>query len=142
MNDTAPLPPPPAHARPVGETPQATDPHRLQHPVALLLATAAIAGAIAAAAGTLVGFAAAAASASDCSPNDGWCDLGAALIGLAFGVLAGVIAYVVAGVVIISRFRPAGSRAKHVAAHLAFPPAVIVALTVLSAIVEGISRAV
>lgn len=140
MNDTAPLPPPPADARPVDATPLANGPQRLQRPIALFLATTAMAAAIAVAVGTVVGLAVGAASASDCSPNDGWCDLGAALIGVAFGGLAGVIAYVVAGVVIIRRFRPQGDRAKHVAAHLAFPPAVIVTLSALSAIVEAISR--
>jgi hypothetical protein len=71
--------------------------------------------------GVGVGGFAMAASNSNCTPSDGWCELGGALVGLFAGFLVGAIAYIVAGVTTIVRCRPSGRRHLHVLAHLAFP---------------------
>lgn len=134
MNDAAPLPPPPADANPVGTSTAASDTTttgRLRHPAALFATALAIALAVAIALGLGVGFAVMAASASSCTPSDGWCGLGAAIAGLFFGVIAATISYVVAGIVTIRRFRPRGERARHIAAHLAFPITFWAALALL-----------
>ena len=57
-------------------------------------------------------------AAAQCSPNDGWCGLGAALLGIAVATLVGAVTYVAAGVVVIRRHRPAGQRAGYVLAHV------------------------
>ncbi len=74
---------------------------------------------------------------SECTPTDGWCDLGAALGALLFGGLAGVVAYVVAGVITIHRLRPPDERAIPIAIHVAIPPG----LVVLGIVLGGLSEA-
>ena len=128
------LPPPPESMpapHPTVEDPP-TGPIRFRHPVALFAVAAGIATVIAIAIGTGVGFVAFSSSAASCSPSDGWCGLGAALLGLFVGGAAGLIAYVAAGIVVIRRSRPAGRRSAHIAAHIAFPPAFGFALDILA----------
>lgn len=119
-------PPTPAEAAPT-----ATTPSRWRHPVALF----AVAAAIGTVAALITGFAAGALvfslGSNDCSPSDGWCDLGAAVFGLLAGVVVGTIAYVATGVTTIVRSRPSGRRGGHIAAHLVFPPLAFVTLGVV-----------
>ena len=100
-------------------------PVRLRHPVALFAAAAGLGLVAAIVAGVGAGGLVMAASSSDCSPSDGWCELGAVVIGALVGVVIGAIAYVVAGVTTVVRCRPAGTRAMPVLAHLAFPVALV-----------------
>ena len=107
----------------------------LDRPVALF-AVAAGAGILAALlVGLGVGAFVMAASGSECSPSDGWCELGAALLGLLAGLTTGAIAYLVAGVAAITHWRPAGRRSNHVVAHLALPVALALTLVALGSIV-------
>ncbi len=134
MNEPAPMPPPPPSAQPGPPAPPAqsvTAPLRWPHPVALFAVAASIASASGVAIGVLAGLLSWSAGSSNCTPNDGWCDLGAALLGLAVGVLIGGITYVVAGVTTIVRSRPRGRRAGYVVAVLGFPVALIGGLTLL-----------
>ncbi|NNE11665.1 MAG: hypothetical protein HKN41_05400 [Ilumatobacter sp.] len=138
MNDTAPLPPPAPDADPMGPPIRFGPRGRLDHPVALFATAVGIASAVSVVLGTLVGWFVMASSEASCSPSDGWCELGAALMGIFLGLTVAAIAYTVAGVVVIRRSRPKGERAPQIAAHIAFPPAVIIVLTVLSALAESV----
>lgn len=75
-----------------------------------------------------------AAGSSDCSPSDGWCELGAALVGLLVGAAAGVVAYIVSGVMTIVRCRPDGARSRYVVAHLLLPVATLTFTSAVGAI--------
>lgn len=109
-------PPPPPPDSEVAESDE-----RLRHPLALFAVAALVGVMIAVAGGVPIGFLASQSALNDCSPSDGWCDLGAALTGIFAGLLVGVIAYVVAGVAIVRRYRQTGRRAAHIAAHIAAP---------------------
>lgn len=98
---------------------------RLPHPVALFVVAAAVGIVAALAIGFSVGALMVGAGTSDCSPSDGWCELGAAVIGVLIGAAAGTIAYIVGGVMTIVRCRPDGARSRHIIAHLLLPVATL-----------------
>lgn len=132
MNDSASLTPPSASDRPVDASPDDVGPvRRIPSPVGLFAAAVAVASAFAGVVGTAVGLLVASSSASSCSPSDGWCGLGAALAGILMGLATATVVYIVAGVVTIRRCRPVGERAAHIAAHIAFPFATFVLLSML-----------
>ena len=131
--------PPPPPESPVRMADPPAERTRFRHPVALFAMAAGIATMIAIAIGTGAGFAAYSSSAASCSARDGWCDLGAIVFGLLAGGAIGLIAYIVAGVVVIRRNRPAGRRSAHIAAHIAVPPAVAVALNLLAEAVGALT---
>lgn len=132
MNEHRPvIPPPPPAAEPVVPVPT-----RLRHPAALFFAAFAIGAMAAGVVGGGLGALAFHASIDSCSPSDGWCGLGAALIALLVGVVTGTVAYVIAGVVTIFRSRPPGSRGQHVLAHIFIPIATYVLLAAISGIVQ------
>lgn len=108
-------------------------------PVVLQLLAAGIGAVAAAILGSALGGITAMALANDCSPNDGWCGLGAAVGGLMIGLLVAVIAYVVAGVVTIVWRREPGNRAIPIVVHLTIPPAVVLFLLLLGAVAETLS---
>ena len=126
---TVPPPPPPA-AEPVASVPT-----RLRHPAALFFAAFAIGAAAAAIVGVGLGGLVLASASADCPPSDGWCGLGAAIMGLLVGVVTGTVAYIVAGVVTIYRSRPTGRRGQHVLAHIVVPIATYALLAAISGIV-------
>ena len=135
MTDHSPFPPPTvptAAPKPESET---TKSDRLPHPVALFVVAGALGALAALVIGGGVGFLSAAMASADCSPSDGWCGLGALVVGVFMGLIAGGIAYIAAGVMTIFRFRRDGRRAGHVLAHLAAP----FALVLIGAILAGIS---
>ena len=126
------LPPPHPTDVPACSPTDAADSERpLQNPWALLGVSVVIAGLLAAVIGFAVGALIASSSASSCSPSDGWCELGAVLVGIAAGLAAGAITYVTAGVITIRRHRAKGRRAHAVLAHLAAPFALFTALYLL-----------
>jgi hypothetical protein len=88
--------------------------------------------------GVGIGWLAIESAASDCSPSDGWCELGAALVGLLFGVASGAVAYVTAGIVTIARSRPTGRRGRLIGAHIAIPPVLFVLAALLSALTDAL----
>ncbi len=124
-------PPPPPAAKPVVPAPTT-----LRHPVALFAVAFVIGSVAAGVVGFGLGGLVLASSSSNCSPSDGWCGLGAAIMGLLVGVVTGAIAYVVAGVVTIFRSRPAGLRGQHILAHLTIPIAAYVILAAISGIIQ------
>lgn len=109
-------------------------PSRLPHPVALFVVAAAVGMVAALVVGFGVGALVVAAGTSDCSPSDGWCELGAALVGVLVGAAAGTVAYIVGGVMTIVRCRPVSARGRHVVAHLLLPVAGIASASALSAV--------
>jgi NhaP-type Na+/H+ or K+/H+ antiporter len=115
---------------------QTTPSRRLSSPAALFAVAALLGLTAGLVIGLGVGYAAGASAQSDCSASDGWCSLGAALVGLFVGTAAGVIAYVAAGVATVLHFRPSGRRARHVVAHLALPFAAVAVLSALQAVLE------
>ena len=123
------FPPPTSPA----STPVADSPGALAHPVALAAAAFAVGAVVATVLGIAVAVLGYAVLGSDCSANDGWCELGAVLLGLFGGIAAGAIGYIVAGVAMIVRHRPSGARAANIAAHLLFPLAIFVFLAALGA---------
>ena len=102
---------------------------RFAHPGALFAVAALIGIVMASLVGAAVGGLVLATSSSDCTPSDGWCELGAALMALFAGMVAGAGAYIAAGVTTILRYRPPGQRAPYVVAHLSLPVAVIAVLS-------------
>ena len=74
--------------------------------------------------GTALGWVLHRVMVSDCY-GDGWCELGAAVFGLGFGVVAGLVIYVVAGVMTVRRYRPSGRRLVPSLVHVAVPIGVI-----------------
>ncbi len=130
MSEQHPAFPPPT---PPASTPVADTSGVLAHPVALAAAAFAVGAVVATVVGIAVGLLGYAVLGSDCSANDGWCELGAVLLGLFGGIAAGAIGYIVAGVVMIVRNRPSGARAANIAAHLLFPVAIFVFLATLGA---------
>lgn len=119
---SVPVPPPSTPAPP---PPPPLRRERLAHPAALFAAAAGLGVLAATVVGGGIGLLVAAGASADCSTNDGWCELGAALFGLLAAVLAGAIAYIVAGVALVVRCRPTGRRAFHILAHLAAPFALV-----------------
>ena len=92
-------------------TPTPTDvpaptPTRLRHPAALFAAAFALGMTVAGTVGYGIGASVYTQAASNCTPSDGWCDLGAAVLALFVGLAVGAIAYIVVGVVTIFRCRP------------------------------------
>lgn len=144
MHDTnTPVPPPPPPPPP---PPQSPVPPASEHGgevggsgrIALhVVATGAGFGA-AVVGGGLIGWLAAAVMANDCSPSDGWCELGAAIGGALLGLVVAVVAHLVTGVLIISRRRPAGRRAGPIAVHVAIPVVVAAGLALLGACMEAV----
>ncbi len=130
-DDLRPLPPP---THPV-TSPSAGSSGRLRHPAALF----ALASGLGIGAAIIVGLGAGTlvmeSSSSNCSSSDGWCELGAAILGVLIGVAIGAIAYVIVGVMTVVRHRPAGHRSALVIALLTLPVALLVASAVLGAIV-------
>lgn len=116
----------------MGDRERGPKPERLRRSVALFAIAAALSIRTTAVLGSALRWAMASSSACSCSPYDGWCGLGVALVGIAFGIAVGVIAYITAGVITITRYRPPGRRAAHIAAHLTFPFALVATLTLLS----------
>jgi hypothetical protein len=108
----------------------------LAHPVALGAAAFAVGAIVASVLGVAVAVLGYAVFGSDCSANDGWCELGAVLLGLLGGVVVGAIGYIVAGVMIITRNRPSGARAANIVVHLLIPIAIFLALALLGAILN------
>jgi hypothetical protein len=137
MVESTPLPPPSPPDAP-RTTINAPESGRLQNRWALFTATVVIAGAGAGVIGTILGFAAGASSASSCSPNDGWCGLGAALAGLVAGFASGLVAYVTTSVIMTVRCRPRGRRAGHILAALAAPPALVLLLAFLGTLTDAL----
>ncbi len=128
MNEQRTVVPQPTPSPP---TAAATDvPGRLPHPVALFVAAATVGTVAALAVGSGVGVLVVAAGTSDCSPSDGWCALGATVVGVLIGVATGTIAYIVGGVMTIMRCRPASARGRYVVAHLLLP---VIAIATASA---------
>ncbi len=123
---TVPPPPPPSVPAPA----------RLPHPVALFAVAFGIGAAAALVSGLGVGALVYSMGSSNCSPSDGWCELGAAVLALLAGVVVGAIAYAVAGIVTIFKTRPAGRRGQHVLAHLTIPFATYLLLALLSGIIQ------
>lgn len=107
-------------------------PERLHHPLALFVVAAIIGLGAAVATGLPTGLLAAEAAMNDCSPSDGWCGLGAALMGLLVGGLVGIVTYVGAGVAVVRRCRSVGRRAGHIAAHIVSPALFVVLAGLLS----------
>jgi hypothetical protein len=122
--------PAPAHPETSGHPAQA----RFEHPLALFAVTAGIGIASAIAAGVVIGLIGTVVGSAGCSPNDGWCDLGAAVLGVLAGVAAAAVAYVVAGVLAIRRFRPPTRRAAPIALHVAS----LLLIPVLLAVANGV----
>lgn len=91
-------------------------------PVALFFAAFGIGVLAAIVSGIAAGLLVALVSSNGCSPNDGWCDLGAIVFGLMAGVAAAAIGYVVSGVIVIRHHRDRGDRAMPILAHLAAAP--------------------
>ena len=139
MIDPTPFPPPPSDAHQMVGPERDTKPERFARPVALFAVAAGVSIGIATVLGSAIGWAMSSASASSCTPSDGWCGLGAALVGLAVGVTVGVVAYITSGIITITRHQPPGRRAAHVVAHVAFPFAMIAILTILGALTELIT---
>lgn len=117
--------PPPT---PVEPAPTATTPQRWRHPAALFAVAASIGIVAALITGFATGILVFSLGTDDCSPSDGWCDLGAAIFGLIAGLAVGTMAYIAAGVTTIVRSRPTGQRGGYIAAHLVFPPVTFVVL--------------
>lgn len=95
---------------------------RIGHPLALFAVSLGLGLAAALALGSLAGLLTYGSMAADCNA-DGWCELGAALIGLAIGVVIGYAAYIVAGVAAIFRWREPGRRWRPTTTHVVTPPA-------------------
>ncbi|MEO6654287.1 MAG: hypothetical protein ABIP17_16715 [Ilumatobacteraceae bacterium] len=136
MTEPTPYPPPPVPTRLDDDPSVATDTTDSQasRPTWQVVAiTAAIAFTLAIAVGVAVGYSVYAASGASCDPSDGWCDLGAALVGLVAGVVIGGPTYVVATVATIARLRPRTERAKAVIAVMATPFVTFIGLHLLSA---------
>lgn len=73
---------------------------------------------------------------AECARNpEDWCELGAAIGAIMFGLIAGAIAYLVTGLTVIFRCRPPGARTGSVLGHLAglvaMAPVTMVLLTIL-----------
>jgi hypothetical protein len=141
MSDPTTFPPPEPVRSPdrIGAPQGADGPRpsrRLQNRWALFVVTVMVAAAVGVGLGTGIGVTAGASSASNCSPADGWCDLGAVLVGLAFGVVSGIIGYVTTGVIMVVRLRPRGRRAGHIIALIATPPTTILLISILGAVSE------
>ncbi len=139
MNDPTPLPPPPSPIPPAEPEPTAAAVSELRPTRTVFAIAAGLATAIAIGIGLAVGFSVGAASASSCTPSDGWCDLGAAIMGFVAGVAGGVITYIVAGVLTIRRLRPSGHRAGLTGALLAAPLVLALALQLLSMLVDALT---
>jgi hypothetical protein len=107
---------------------------RFARPGALFAVAALIGVVMASLIGAAVGGLILATSSSDCTPSDGWCELGAALMGLFAGMVAGAGAYIAGGVATIRRYRPSGQRAPYVVAHLSLPVASIAVISLLGAL--------
>jgi hypothetical protein len=75
-------------------------------------------------------------SSTSCSPNDGWCDLGAAVTGVFVGTLVGVIAYVAAGVIVIFRARPKHHRSHPIIIHVLLPIAAVAILIAIGVLLS------
>ena len=106
----------------------------VDHPILMVVSAVGAGLGLAGVIGWLFGMLAYSISVADCSPNDGWCELGAALLAVAAGVVTGLIAYVVAGVTLIRRWREPGHRVGPIAAQIGIPLAVVGALFLLSMI--------
>lgn len=106
---------------------------------AVFAIAAGLAAALAIGVGIVIGLVVGKASAADCTPSDGWCDLGAAILGLVAGVAAGAITYIVVGVLAIRRLRPNGHRAGPVVAHLAAPPVLLLTLQLIALLFDAIT---
>ena len=126
--DQRPAFPPPTARAGEGDEDSAPIETRLAHPVSLAAVAAALGLLITAVVGGAVFAIVYFATATSCSPNDGWCELGAAVLGLLISIILGAIAYVIVGVVTIFRCRPAGRRAAHIAIHIAIPFVLTIAL--------------
>jgi len=129
-------PPPPFVPRPL-PSPTATS-HTgqgpLGHPLALFVVCFGIGLAAAIALGSVAGALSYSTLAADCSPSDGWCELGAALLAVVAGLLVGLVAYLAAGVLAIVRWREHGRRWQPILAHVATP----FGLALLWAIASGL----
>lgn len=110
----------PPTATPVAPSATPTGPRRL-NAIALTVLAFVLGNLAAILVGGIVGGIAIGAAATECSPGETWCGLGAAFIGIALAMLAGAIGYVAAGVLLIRRCRPAGERFGSVIIHLALP---------------------
>lgn len=75
--------------------------------------------------GSILGWLVYQITAADCS-GDGWCELGAAIFGFGFGVLAGCVAYVVAGVMAVRRYHREGDRLVRSLVHIFIPIGLVV----------------
>ncbi len=126
-----PLPPPP---QPTGDPVSGGFADRMPGAIGLFALTTFVGLLAALAAGVPIGMLVGAAALDDCSPSDGWCGLGAAIMGFFLGALAGGIAYIAAGVAIVRRFRAAGHRAGQIAAHLVAPVALLLLAGFLAAL--------
>jgi hypothetical protein len=128
------LPPPPPATR-ADVDPRSR--HRLQRPLTLLLVAVSVGVGLAIVVGAAVGLLVFAASAGTCSPDDGWCELGAVLTGLVTGGAAAVAAYLATGAAVVCRYRPRGRRAPHITAVVGVPPAALIVLTLLGQLSSG-----
>jgi hypothetical protein len=116
-----------------GPVPSTTPSHvsqRLHHPAVLAAAAAALGLVTGALVGAGVAWLVYVAATADCSPSDGWCELGAAAGGLVLGAAAAAIAYLTAGITLIYRHRSSGHRASPILTHIAIPLAVIAAIPI------------
>jgi hypothetical protein len=127
MREQRPAFPPPIPTPTPADVPAST-PTRLRHPAALFAAAFALGMTVAGTIGSGIGALVYSQGASNCTPSDGWCELGAAILALLVGLAVGAIAYIVVGVVTIFRYRPPGSRSSHVIGHLVFPFAAFILL--------------
>lgn len=117
MSDIAPNTPSFAPASTADPEP---DPWEIRHP-ALFVAASIVVGLTAAALiGTSTGLLVYSGAAASCH-NDGWCELGAAIYGLAAGSLAALAAHVVAGIVFVQRHLPPGRRTAPIVLHIGLP---------------------
>lgn len=130
MNTELPPPPPPP-ANPSVDSVEGTG--RLSHPFALFAVAAVIGLMTGLVVGFGVGWLVALTANADCSPHDGWCDLGGLFAGLLIGAATGLVAYVGAGAITIARCRPTGrTRILHILAHLAVIPGLPILLITLA----------
>lgn len=131
MNTEVPPPPPPAtpSVDPIAGT------GLLSRSFALFAVAAVIGLATGLGVGFGVGWLVALTANADCSPNDGWCDLGGLFAGLVIGGATGLVAYVGAGATTIVRSRPTGrTRTLHILAHLAVIPGLLILLITLATV--------
>jgi hypothetical protein len=111
-------------------TPPSSQRSRLDRPAMLALAAAALGLVTGALAGAGTGWLVYFAASDDCSPSDGWCELGAAAGAVVLGAAAATITYLTSGIALIYRHRKQGHRAGAILTHITIPLATITALPI------------